>query len=103
MEAASSAPATEQIPEPRSRTLDAGIAVHYLEWDGPGETTFVLVHGLGGSAINWLSAAPLLTPRGRVVAPDLAGHGRTARAGRASSVDANRELLDAFLDEIAEE
>jgi pimeloyl-ACP methyl ester carboxylesterase len=99
MESASRAPAAERIPEPYSRTLDLGIPVHYLEWEGAGEATFVLVHGLGGSALNWLSAAPLLTPRGRVLAPDLAGHGRTARESRASSIEANRELLDAFLEE----
>lgn len=82
----------------RSDTIELDIPVHFLEWEGQGDATFVLVHGLGGSALNWTLAAPLLAARGRVLAPDLAGHGRTPRAGRASSIDANRELLDAFLE-----
>jgi pimeloyl-ACP methyl ester carboxylesterase len=35
----------------------------------------VLVHGLGGSAGNWVELAPLLTPHHRLVIPDLPGHG----------------------------
>jgi pimeloyl-ACP methyl ester carboxylesterase len=85
-------------PRPRETTLDLDIPLHYLEWEGRGDATFVLVHGLGGSALNWKLAAPLLSDRGRVLAPDLAGHGRTRRETRASSIEANRELLDDFLE-----
>jgi pimeloyl-ACP methyl ester carboxylesterase len=35
----------------------------------------VLVHGLGGSATNWVELAPLLRPHFRLVIPDLPGHG----------------------------
>jgi pimeloyl-ACP methyl ester carboxylesterase len=77
--------------------------VHYREWpSGGGQATFVLVPGLGGSSLNWMIAAPLLSPRGRVLAPDLAGQGGTHRAGRASSLDANRELLDDFVAALAD-
>ena len=34
---------------PESRTADLGGPVHYVEWDGPPERTFVLAHGLGGA------------------------------------------------------
>src|SRR5438552_2949901 len=91
------APARTAQQEPRSATLDLDIPVHYLEWEGRGEATFVLLHGLGGSALNWTLTAPLLTQRGRVLAPDLAGHGRTRRETRASSIEANQELLDDFI------
>ena len=91
------APARTWQQEPRSATLELDIPVHYLEWEGTGGATFVLVHGLGGSALNWTLAAPLLTDRGRVLAVDLAGHGRTRRETRASSMEANRELLDEFI------
>jgi 3-oxoadipate enol-lactonase len=37
----------------------------------------VLVHGLGGSAANWVDTAPLLAVRRRVLVPELPGHGRS--------------------------
>lgn len=80
-----------------------------IELDGPlsfadfggGGRTIVLVHGLGGSMLNWAALGPRLAQRARVVAPDLAGFGRTPLAGRSSSVAANRALLDRFVDHIA--
>jgi pimeloyl-ACP methyl ester carboxylesterase len=42
---------------------------------GGAGSPLVLVHGLGGSAVNWAELAPLLTPHFRVVIPDLPGHG----------------------------
>lgn len=60
----------------------------------------VCVHGLGGSALNWVAVAPTLAQRHRVLAVDLAGFGRTPLAGRSAGIHANRRLLDRFLDEI---
>ena len=60
----------------RSRWIDLGGPVHYLDFGGPANgPVIVCVHGLGGSSVNWSAIAPLLTDRFRVVAPDLAGHG----------------------------
>ena len=43
--------------------------MHYVDFAGPGErATIVLVHGLGGSRLNWELFAPLLTSRARVLA-----------------------------------
>ena len=81
-----------------SRWIDIDGPVHYAEWDGPaGGPTFVLVHGLGGSHVNWFSVAPHLAERGRVLAVDLAGFGRTPLDGRRATIGANRRLLDRFL------
>ncbi len=63
----------------------------------------VLVHGLGGSSVDWLAAAPMLAARARVLAVDLAGHGRTPLAGRSAAVRANQRLLGRFLDEVVGE
>jgi pimeloyl-ACP methyl ester carboxylesterase len=60
----------------------------------------VAVHGLGGSAVNWSAIAPLLTGRCRVLAPDLAGHGRTESLGRPTTVAGNRVLLDRFIETV---
>jgi pimeloyl-ACP methyl ester carboxylesterase len=61
----------------------------------------VLVHGLGGSHVNWMRVGPLLAERARVVALDQAGFGRTPPAGRGTSVKANARLLDRFVAEVA--
>ena len=81
-----------------SRIIELDGPVHYALWDGPADgPTFVCVHGLGGSHLNWFSVAPTLAKRGRVLAPDLAGFGRTPPAGRRSTIGANRRLLDRFI------
>jgi pimeloyl-ACP methyl ester carboxylesterase len=73
-----------------------------VEWDGPDGRTFVLVHGLGGSLLSWLSVGPGLANHGRVFALDLPGFGRTPRAGRASRVSDNRALLARFIHEVVD-
>jgi pimeloyl-ACP methyl ester carboxylesterase len=83
--------------DPRTRTVDIGGPVTFEEWDGPHERTFVLVHGLGGSHLNWRLVAPELSSRGRVLVPDLVGFGRTPRAGRSSAILPARRLLSRFL------
>jgi pimeloyl-ACP methyl ester carboxylesterase len=77
--------------------LDGEVVYHDYGGDGP---PLVLVHGLGGSALNWMSAAPLLTRHARVVAVDLLGHGKTSAAGSSAAVSDNHELLDRFLDAV---
>jgi pimeloyl-ACP methyl ester carboxylesterase len=87
-----------------SRTVDLDGPTHYLDFGGPaGAPLIVAVHGLGGSAWNWLAVAPLLTTRCRMVAIDLAGHGLTPAAGRLTTVQANRGLLDRFIREVIQE
>jgi glycerol-3-phosphate dehydrogenase len=82
-----------------SRTTDLDGSVHFADFGGAGRNV-VLVHGLGGSHVNWIGVAPALSRRARVLAPDLVGFGRTPPAGRSSSVEANRALLDRFLSSV---
>lgn len=58
----------------------------------------VLVHGLGGSTVNWESLVPLLGPTMRCVALDLVGFGMTDPGTRCASVADNTDLLAAFID-----
>ncbi|MEV0070862.1 alpha/beta hydrolase [Amycolatopsis sp. NPDC050768] len=52
----------------------------HVEEYGDGERTAVLIHGLSSSSATWQRLVPELTRAGyRVLAPDLAGHGRSAR------------------------
>jgi pimeloyl-ACP methyl ester carboxylesterase len=83
---------------PPSQWVDVGGPVHYREWPGPGTgPTFVLVHGLGGSHLNWAGVAPGLARRGRVLALDLAGFGLTPPEGRGTDVGSNWRVLGGFL------
>ena len=79
-------------------TIDLDGPVDYLDFGGEGDP-LVLVHGLGGSAENWLSAAPLLARSHRTVAVDLRGFGRSPlRDGQSADVHSNRALLEAFIE-----
>ena len=85
----------------RSRWIDLGGPVHYLDFGGPAHgPVIVCVHGLGGSSVNWSAIAPLLTDRFRVIAPDLAGHGLTRSLGRGTKVSANQALLHRFIESV---
>jgi pimeloyl-ACP methyl ester carboxylesterase len=85
-----------------SRTVDLGGPVHVLDYGGaPDGPTVVLVHGLGGSHLNWDLFAPLLTPRARVLALDLPGFGRSEPGTRRATVPANVAVLDRFLRDVA--
>lgn len=83
------------------RVAIADHAIVYLE-GGKGET-LVLVHGYGGDKDNWTRFAAHLTPRYRVVAPDLPGFGESSK-DRALRYDIGSQArrLGEFLDAIGE-
>jgi pimeloyl-ACP methyl ester carboxylesterase len=83
-----------------SRYVDLGGQVHYADFGGEGQT-IVLVHGLGGSHLNWCLLASRLVPHARLLAVDLAGFGLTNPDGRSTSVAANTALLHRFLTDVA--
>ncbi|GAB4050470.1 alpha/beta fold hydrolase [Catellatospora paridis] len=88
----------------KSAYVDLGGPVHYVDFGGrPDTPPVVLVHGLGGSHLNWTRIAPLLTPYARVTALDLAGFGRTGGAAGPTTVTANAELLRRYLTEVVGE
>jgi pimeloyl-ACP methyl ester carboxylesterase len=87
-----------------SRTVDIDGPVHYVDFGGPDDgPAVVLVHGLGGSHLNWDLFGPLLSPSARVWALDLPGFGRSEPGGRKTSVQANVAVLDRFLTEVVGE
>lgn len=83
-----------------SSTIDLDGDVHFVDYGGEGDP-IVLVHGLGGSHVNWWALGPLLAERYRVLALDLPGFGRTMPAGRRSTVSANTDLLRRFIVKVA--
>jgi pimeloyl-ACP methyl ester carboxylesterase len=92
----------ERAPYGESGTVDLGGPVHYVDFGGPASgPTVVLVHGLGGSHLNWDLFAPLLRTHARVLALDLPGFGRSEPEDRRTGVHDNVEVLDRFLAEVA--
>jgi pimeloyl-ACP methyl ester carboxylesterase len=85
----------------RSYVSDLGGPVHWVDFGGTTSgPPIVLVHGLGGSHLNWVRIAPGLAQRTRVLALDLTGFGLTVPDGRRTDVRANAALLDNFVREI---
>lgn len=61
----------------------------------------VLLHGLGGSHLNWEGVAAQLAHNHRVWALDMLGFGLTPLAGRRATMKHQRELVEFFIDEVA--
>lgn len=77
--------------------------LHHVDLGGAAEFgTVVLVHGLGGSHLNWDLLAPALTARARVLAVDLPGFGLTAPSRRPATVRRNVEALTRFARRVAD-
>jgi pimeloyl-ACP methyl ester carboxylesterase len=76
--------------------------VHYADFGGHGKP-IVLIHGLAGSRLNWLSVGPALAEDHRVFAIDLIGHGLTPMAGRKATLANHREVIDRFIERVAGE
>lgn len=57
----------------------------------------LLVHGLGGSLLDWRDVAPSLTRHHRVWSLDLIGFGRTPIENRHATVAANQRLVDVMV------
>jgi len=71
--------------------------IHYFA--GGRGSPLVLVHGLGGNALNWALLIPPLIRRGhRVYAIDLLGYGRSDRPDVDYSIALQAEVLDQFLE-----
>jgi esterase len=65
---------------PASQYVTAGtLKIHYLEWEGDGEYTVVLLHGIGDNATIWSPLAESLPRDIRIIAFDQRGHGNSDR------------------------
>ena len=75
------------------RRLVGGVSLRWFE--GGEGAPILLLHGFGGAATNWTLVAPRLLALGRVLVPDLPGHGGS------SGLPAPPETLDPFADRVA--
>jgi pimeloyl-ACP methyl ester carboxylesterase len=85
---------------PALRTIDVDGPVSLRNWDGPGDTAFLLVHGLGASHLTWVQVAEGLSGLGRVVAADLPGFGTTPLDGRAAGLMDLRRIVSRLIEEL---
>jgi pimeloyl-ACP methyl ester carboxylesterase len=83
-----------------SHIIDLNGPFHFMDYGGDGPP-MVLVHGLGGSYLNWWYVADELTKRHRVYAVDLVGFGLTPAIERKASVFVNQGVIDTFSRHIA--
>ncbi len=67
---------------------------------GAGRETLLLLHGMAGSSDTWRSVIPHLAKHYRVIAPDLLGHGRSAKPRSDYSLGAFAVWLRDLLDEL---
>lgn len=86
----------------RHRVVDVGGPVHCIDFGGDGPP-LVMVHGLGGNALNWMDVGPALAAHHRAVALDLAGFGQTPLFNRSAAVGANANLVAGFVKELFDE
>jgi pimeloyl-ACP methyl ester carboxylesterase len=86
----------------RHRVADVGGPVHFLDFGGSGPTV-LMVHGLAGSAINWMAVGPEIARTHRALAIDLAGFGQTPLLNRSATVGANAGLVQSFITEVVRE
>ena len=86
----------------RHKVIDVGGPVHYLDFGGDG-SPLLMVHGLGGSALNWMAVGPGFAQHHHALALDLAGFGQTPLYNRSAAVGGNSELVRRFIDEVVGE
>jgi len=67
---------------------------------GSGDEVLLLIHGMAGSSETWRAVIPQLSTKYRVVAPDLLGHGQSAKPRSDYSLGAFAVSLRDLLDEL---
>ncbi len=83
----------------RHRTVDLDGPVHYIDYGGEGKP-LLMIHGLSGSALNWMAVGPGLAKHHHVLAIDLAGFGQTPLFQRSAALGANANLVHSFLEQV---
>ncbi len=81
--------------ESKFATLN-GAKIHYQSY-GQGSDAFVLVHGWSSNLEAWGKQIPELAKRGRVIALDLPGHGKSDKPELAYTMDHFAAAIDAVM------
>ena len=79
----------------------SGVDLHVLELGPTGPSRLpplLLLHGISDSHLTWSKIAPALARRRRVIMPDLAGHGLSARPDASYALDWHADMIGSLLD-----
>lgn len=76
-----------------------GAKMHYVD-EGQGEVTYLLLHGQPTSVYLWRNIILHLRRKGRVVAPDLIGFGKSDKPSIDYSFQDHRTYIQAFVDQL---
>jgi pimeloyl-ACP methyl ester carboxylesterase len=82
--------------ESKFATLN-GAKIHYQSYGGNGKDAFLLVHGWSSNLEAWGHQIADLAKRGRVVALDLPGHGKSDKPQLAYTMDHFAAAIDAVM------
>lgn len=80
----------------RRLELAGGGSLRYFA--GGAGSPVLLVHGLGGSALNWIALAPALAADKRVLVPDLPGHGRSTALPGPTELTSFADVLEQLVE-----
>jgi pimeloyl-ACP methyl ester carboxylesterase len=80
-------------------TFDVKGPIHAVDHGGDGPP-MLLVHGLGGSLLDWRDVAGPLARSHHVWSLDLIGFGRTPLSGRSPTIAANQEVVDRVAEQV---
>ena len=95
---AATATAQAPAPQPLKEVVVFGQKIRYVEaGSGP---AVVLLHGLGGSSLNWAYNTPALAQKFRVIVPDQVGFGQSDKPLVNYRVGTYVDFLDKFLAEL---
>ena len=83
----------------RHRTVDLDGPVHYVDFGGDGQP-LLMIHGLTGSALNWMAVGAELSKNHHALALDLAGFGRTPLFRRSAALGSNASLVHSFVEQV---
>jgi pimeloyl-ACP methyl ester carboxylesterase len=83
----------------RHKIADLDGPVHYVDFGGTG-SPLLMVHGLGGSALNWMGVGPEIAKTHHALAVDLAGFGQTPLFQRSAAVGANADLVHSMIEKV---
>ena len=77
-----------------------GSRMHYVDEPGHGKETFVLLHGQPTWSYLWRNVIPHLKTRGRVIAPDLIGMGKSDQPDIDYTLTEHAEYVNTFINQL---
>lgn len=91
--------AAAQAPQEKTATV-FGAKINYIELGDPAKPKVILLHGLGGSILNWSMNAAALSQNYHVIALDQVGFGKSDKPNLKYRVGTYADFLDKFMSEL---